>query len=147
MSVSINAFTSLDSISWKPVDFEPVGNKLTVKKTPVVFDNGMKFYLHDMLKDAPDLSFNRKTGFFLTAPVFNSLIFNGNDSPNNTNELKKIESPIMDSNKFIFSLFPTNSAEVNPKYSIAKSGTTHFTSKDTFIFTFLGDKVSVVSPN
>jgi hypothetical protein len=145
MSVSINAFTSLDSISWKPVDFEPVGNKLAVKKTPVIFNNGMRFYLHDMLKDAPDFSFNRKTGLLLTAPAFNSLIFDNNDSHDNVSSLKRIESPIMDVNKNIFTLYPTNSSSINPKYTIANSGGTVFTSADTFTFIFSNEQVSILN--
>ena len=110
MAAIFNIYNKLESTYWKPVNFNVVGDQVNVKKIPVLFDNGMYFYLHTFLKNSNDFTFNKKTGTFLTNFLYNSYFLKNNVNPSITNELTKIESPITSSQNNVYTIYNANSS-------------------------------------
>jgi hypothetical protein len=135
MFASINTY-SLSSIYWRPLDFNIVGDKFSLKKESVYFDNGVIFNLFDALKDPKDSKFNRRTGLFLTNVYNNSGIFIDKDTPLITEPLTEIVSPIVNPyNSYVIKLSSSNG------YSLLLESTDlNFDSTDSLKFTFLNDR-------
>ena len=95
MSAVFNIQNTLGTASWRPVDFNVVGDNFKVKNTHVLCSNGMSFKLHNFLKNAMDFSINKKTGMFLTNFIYNSYFLENKEVPNIEVKLTKIESPIL----------------------------------------------------
>jgi hypothetical protein len=93
----LNSFSSINLYDF---EFQPISNGYDLKKEKVLFDNGLKFYLYNFLRCPKDLSFNNKTGFFLTDLYTNSDIFEF-EEPRET-ALEEIESPLINLDGNIF---------------------------------------------
>ncbi len=143
MSATFSIYNILSATYWKPVDFNVVGEQFDVKKTPLLLDNGMYFYLHDALSNALDFTFNRKTGTFLTSLFYNSYFLKNKKNPEITEELTKIESPISDINGNIVTFYNSNSSLPNNPTVLKNTLGDIFGKNDVFTFDFVNDKVSV----
>jgi hypothetical protein len=143
MAAIFNIYNKLESTYWKPVDFNIVGQQFNVKKIPVLFDNGMYFYLHTFLKDSNDFTFNKKTGTFLTNFLYNSYFLENNVIPSVDNKLTKIESPISISETNVYSLYNSNSSIPNNPVVLKDSEQVFFSKNDTITFLFDDDFVVV----
>lgn len=143
MPAIFNIHNTLSSTYWKPVDFNIVGDRVKFKKTPVLFDNGMYFYLHKFLENGMDFSFNNKTGMLLTEFMYNSYFLENKDSPEIENKLTKIETPIaIDGN--VITVYNANSALPNSPTVLKNSGDTYFNKNDVLSFIFNNDNTIMV---
>jgi hypothetical protein len=84
----------LSAIYWYPVNFKTIGEQFLTSYKPILFNNGVRFNLHDCLYNANDTAFNRRTGLFLTNFKNNTDVFTPNNSPSVTTKLSHIKSPI-----------------------------------------------------
>lgn len=138
MTANFNIYNTLSTTYWNPVDFNVVGEQVKFKKNPVLFNNGMYFYLHDFLSRAIDFSFNKKTGTFLTSFLFNSYFLENKKNPSTTEELKKIETPILTIYGNVITIY--NSSTVLGSPVVLKDTEAVFFSKnDTLSFIFNDD--------
>jgi hypothetical protein len=143
MAAIFNIYNKLESTYWKPVNFNVVGDQVNVKKIPILFDNGMYFYLHTFLKNSNDFTFNKKTGTFLTNFLYNSYFLKNNVNPSINNELTKIESPITSSENSVYSIYNANSSIPNNPTVLKNSEQLNFSKVDTIEFLFKNDYVVV----
>ncbi|NBO98602.1 MAG: hypothetical protein EBU90_00475 [Proteobacteria bacterium] len=143
MSATFSIYNILSATYWKPVDFNVVGEQFDVKKTPLLLDNGMYFYLHDSLSNAVDFTFNRKTGTFLTSLFYNSYFLTNKKNPEITEELTKIESPIVNDTGNIVTFYNSNSALPNNPTVLKDTLGEIFGKNDVFTFNFVNGKVTV----
>jgi hypothetical protein len=89
---------NINEIYWNPINFNLIGGKLKLSNTPYIFDNGMSFLLYDCLIDLKDISFNNKSGIFLTNLNQNKNILKDNSNPNNVQPLTTIDSILSSKN-------------------------------------------------
>ena len=144
MSATFSIYNILSTTYWRPVDFNVVGEQFDVKKTPVLFDNGMYFYLHDSLSDSLDFTFNKKTGTFLTKIIYNSLFLENKKNPDIVQNLTKIESPIQTVNGNIVTFYNSNSSLPNNPTVLLDTSDVIFGANDVMTFSFEeNNKVSV----
>ena len=93
----LNSFSSINQYDF---EFQPISEGYNLKKEKIKFDNGLSFYLYNALRKPKDVSFNNKTGFFLTDLYTNSDIFEYKE-PEET-VLTEIESPLINMDGFLF---------------------------------------------
>jgi hypothetical protein len=93
MSVTFN-FPALSSIQWLPVKFVTPGEDYVTKFTPISFQDGTTFGLNNCLENFKDISFNKKTGMFLTDVCKASDILEDSSVPSLSAGLTEIFSPI-----------------------------------------------------
>ena len=132
---------NISSIYWNPVDFNVVGDQFTLKKTPVTFSNGMSFNLFPFLYNIQDLSFNNKSGIFLTGLKNNSQFIEDNNIPSNIEDLKTIKSIISPLTGYgVYKLY-----QISPNLSGLQVSVndTNFNINDELIFTFIDSKVII----
>jgi hypothetical protein len=48
-------FYNVSEMYWYPIEFDIVGSEYSVKKTPIVFSNGINFELQECLKECKEL--------------------------------------------------------------------------------------------
>jgi hypothetical protein len=130
---SINSY-KISDIYWRPVDFNIIGNQFKTKSFPITFSNGMSFYIHEIFSNLTDVSYNNKNGIFLTNLKQNNDILEDNNSPNNVNELTIIESPLADTNGFIYR---------NKNQVLNNTKNKNFSISDKLKFIFKDSKVSI----
>lgn len=87
---------NISAVEWKPVDFKIIGEQYDFIKTPITFSNGMKFNLFSFLQNSNDLSFNNKSGIFLTNLKNNNEIIIDNNLPEINQNLKKLQTILSD---------------------------------------------------
>ena len=85
---------SLSSIYWRPVQFNVVGDQFNTAYTPILFSNGMSFNVHECFRNYEDLSFNRRTGTFLTNFFNTEKILSEQVFPNYSEASTEIISPL-----------------------------------------------------
>jgi hypothetical protein len=131
---------NISSIYWNPVDFKIVGDQFKLKKTPVTFSNGMSFNLFPFLRNIQDLSFNNKSGIFLTGLKNNNQFIVDNTTPSNTEDLTTIKSVIspLDSNYF----YQLSSTSFN-LFNLCVSDNFNYNLTDELTFTFIGSQVLI----
>lgn len=141
---SFNIYNNLSETYWKPVDFNVLGNQFKSKKTPVFFDNGVYFYIHNFLKNALDFTFNRRTGTFLTNFAYNSYFLQNKSYPEIHKDLEKIETPLKTKSGFMITLTTPNTAITRNVFPILQESTRKVVeSQNTLTFLFENDKVIV----
>jgi len=140
MPVTFSIVNIASAISWFPVDFNTIGNQFSIKKTPILFSNGAYFYVHNFLNSFEDFTFNRKTGNFLTGPLFNSAFLEIKDTPKNSSDLTEIESVITDNNGYVITYDYANKGN-----KLVNTSSNVYSNKDTlkFLFDNVNDKVYV----
>ena len=144
MSATFSIYNTLSTTYWRPVDFNIVGEQFDVKKTPLLFDNGMYFYLHDSLSNSLDFTFNKKTGTFLTSIIYNSVFLENKKNPDIVQNLTKIESPIQTVNGNIVTFYNSNSSLPNNPTVLLDTSNVIFGTNDVMTFSFEeNNKVSV----
>jgi hypothetical protein len=144
MSSTFSIYNTLSATYWRRVDFNVVGEQFDVKKTPLLFDNGMYFYLHDTLSDSVDFTFNKKTGTFLTKLIYNSYFLENKKNPDIVQNITKIESPIKTVNGNIVTFYNSNSSLPNNPTVLLDTSNTIFGVNDVITFSFEeNNKVSV----
>lgn len=148
MSVSFN-FPDLNTTNWKPVNFETVGDDYVSKFNIIKFQDGSAFGLNECLKNFKDVSFNKKTGMFLT-DIGNTVDFlEYKNSQEEVTNLTQIFSPIAAidyeydrvvtlSNSNTLSATYRNAADISG--TVSGVGTT-----DNFTFIFSTDKTHVLN--
>jgi len=139
MSAIFNIYNTVSSTYWYPVDFHSITEDYKFKKTPVVFSNGISFYLHNFFENAEDVSFNRRTGLILTNPKNNTFFLENNQPPSIQNKLTQIKTPTMllsgvSSTRVIQSL-PINNS-INSLKTLNVSYRSTFGLDDTLSFSF-----------
>jgi hypothetical protein len=144
MSATFGIYNILSSTYWKPVDFNVVGQQFDVKKTPLLLDNGMYFYLHNVLSNPVDFTFNRKTGTLLSSLIYNSYFLENKKNPEIVENLTKIESPISTIDGNIVTFYNSNSSLPNNPTVLRDSFNDIFGRNDVFTFNFVeNNKVTV----
>lgn len=144
MSATFGIYNILSSTYWKPVDFNVVGEQFDVKKTPLLLDNGMYFYLHNVLSNPVDFTFNRKTGTLLSSLIYNSYFLENKKNPEIVENLTKIESPISTIDGNIVTFYNSNSSLPNNPTVLRDSFNDIFGRNDVFTFNFVeNNKVTV----
>jgi hypothetical protein len=134
----------LSSVYWLPIEFNIVGEEFSTTYTPILFSNGMTFNLHDCLKDYNDISFNRRTGMFLTNIYNYNSILKNNTAPQFIDNLTEIKSPLATLNSLIISL----STNLNGSNGLFRTNKLEVTSEDNLTFTFNSDnKVIIEAPD
>jgi len=144
---SFNLYNELSETYWRPVDFSILGDQFKSKKIPVFFDNGVSFYIHNILKSALDFTFNRKTGTFLSNFAFNSYFLENKTNPSIYKNLEKIESPLKTKDEYIITLTSPNTAVSNNFPVFTKSFRKNVNYDDTITFLFYNNKVIVKNVN
>ncbi len=96
--------TKISDIYWYPINFNLVGEKINVKNTPIVFDNGFKANIYNFLQNSCDIKINKKTGMFLTDFFSAEDIFEDNGFPKDLTDLTKIETPFKTTDSFVITL-------------------------------------------
>lgn len=142
MSVQINLYNNLSGVYWKPINFDIIDNKSSLKKEQVYFNNSVKFNVIEAFKDSKDLKFNRRSGLLLTNVTNNTSIFLETTPPLNVTNLEFIESPLLDpETNLVISLSSYNQTSV-----LVETNRTSLNSSDVLTFTFTEDnKVTVQS--
>jgi hypothetical protein len=144
MSATFSIYNTLSTTYWRPVDFNVVGEQFDVKKTPVLFDNGMYFYLHDSLSNGVDFTFNKKTGTFLTNLIYNSYFLENKKNPDIVQNLTKIESVIKTVSGNVVTFYNSNSSLPNNPTVLLDTSNVIFGANDVMTFSFEeNNKVSV----
>jgi hypothetical protein len=141
---SFNIYNRLSETYWRPVDFSIVGDQFKSKKTPVFFDNGVYFYIHNILQNAIDFSFNRKTGTFLSNFYYNSYFLENNKNPDIYEPLKKIESPLRTNNEFTITIFNQNSSLPNNPTVLLETSEYILNSNNSLTFLFENNNKVIV---
>ena len=139
MSAVFNIQNTLGTASWRPVDFNVVGDNFKVKNTHVLCSNGMSFKLHNFLKNAMDFSINKKTGMFLTNFIYNSYFLENKEITNIEIPLTKIESPILSRNNTVIKQYRTDLNDNNSSFYLKDSGSNDYSNNDIFSFIFNSD--------
>ena len=134
MAAIFNVYNNLSSTYWMPVDFNSITGDYNFPKTPVLFQNGVNFYLHKFLENVEDFSFNKKTGLVLTNPTNNKFFIENNVSPANSHKLAQIQTPIKCLSGIIQSV-PSTDLLNSPKI-LKVTGITNFSATDTITFNF-----------
>jgi hypothetical protein len=144
MSATFSIYNILSATYWKPVDFNVVGDEFNIKKTPLLLDNGMYFYLHNVLLNSVDFTFNRKTGTFLSSLIYNSYFLENKKNPDLIENLTKIESPITTIDGNIVTFYNSNSSRRNNPTVLKNTLGIIFGKNDVFTFSFVeNNKVTV----
>jgi hypothetical protein len=95
MSVQINLYNNLSAIYWRPINFNLIDNKSSLKKEQIYFNNSTTFNVFEAFKNPKDSKFNRRTGLLLTNVLNNSSIFLETIPPLDSSDLKFIETPLL----------------------------------------------------
>ena len=145
MATIFNVHNSLQSTYWYPVDFESITEDYSFEKTPILFSNGVNFYLHNFLQNTEDFSFNKKTGLILTNPTNNVFFVKNNPSPINSSSLTKIQTPIAKKleKNYIITPTPINNS-LNSKKTLQLTQNTNFNSSDVITFNFYPNNIVTV---
>ena len=130
----------ISDIYWYPINFNLIGNKINMKKTYFVFNNGFKSNIYEFLKDPNDIKINKKTGIVLTNFLSGQDIFEDNGSPQNLTDLTKIETPFKTSDSFVITL-----SSYQNKTILYKSYTKNYSYLDNIKIVFDDDTVSLES--
>lgn len=93
MLVAFN-FPDITSIPWLPVKFTTVGGDYETVFTPLVCQGGVKFGLNSCLQNFRDVSFNKKTGMFLTDLTNTSSVLRDARPPDSNIPLTEILTPV-----------------------------------------------------
>lgn len=136
----MNTFVkNISSIYCYPINFNLTGDQYTTKQTPIYFDNGLFFNVHEFLKNAEDIKINKKSGMFLTNLLSAKEIFSSNSIPKDSEKLEFIKSPIVDVDGKIISL--SGSSTINQGwFQFNKSS---YSQQDSFKFIFENDYVYI----
>jgi hypothetical protein len=131
-------------VNWFPVKLNLIGNDYQVKNIPIIFNNGMKFFLQECLKDCKDISTNKKTTLFLTDLTKNSFVIENKIKQKEKTPLTTIISPIANiDGKIIIS--QNIKAETNIWDRLQLTNNKNFTSNENFVFNFYDDYVTINS--
>ena len=129
---------NLSSIQWNAVDFDSIGSQFDFIKTPIRFDNGMKFNVFSFLNEIRDFSFNNKSGIFLTNLTNNKNIIHDKELPKNKSNLSSIQTILRDNNGNTYKHYT-----VNGLLSGLVASTDSFKTQDELIINFVDDYVYV----
>jgi len=121
----------LSSVFCYPINFNLIGDKLTVKQTPILFENGAYFHIHEFLKNAEDNKFNKKTGLFLTSLLSAKEIFIDKETPKDKEPVISFSTPLIDPSSYVI-----NQTSINNVLKLTKSNEKTYTKENTFTFTF-----------
>jgi hypothetical protein len=140
MSRVLNIYSSINSFTWRPIDFHLEDDQFYVKKDYVVFDNGLKFNIHEPFKNCADFSFNNRTGMVLTNLIHNNRLFSNKHLPNIKENLEVIESPIGFFYNGSVKILETNylNNDINSKKVLTNTNSEYFDADSLFYFVFLG---------
>ena len=148
MSKVLNVYSSLSSITWRPIDFNLEGDQFSLKKDHMLFDNGMKFNIHEGLKNCVDFSFNNRTGMFLTNLVYNNKLFYNKKPPVLQQDLEIIETPIAiyQGGGFKILNYSTLTNDSKSPKVLYNTNLEDYNSESVFKFKFIGgNKVQLIS--
>ena len=132
----------ISDIYWYPINFNFMGNKINMKKTYFVFNNGFKSNIYEFLKNPSDIKINKKTGIVLTDFLLSKEIFEDKDSQEILTDLTKIETPLKTTDSFVITL-----STYQNKNILYKSYNTSYSYLDTIKIIFDNDTVSLESNN
>lgn len=133
-------FHKVSEIFWNPIEFELAASDFKVKNTPLIFNNGIKFNLHECLYNCNDIQLNNKTGIFLTDLYKQNNFLEKNRNYGETQNLKRIVTPLAD----IDSKILTNKKIGNEAWNrLQPTDRINFTVDDNFILDFKDDYVMV----
>ena len=132
----------ISDIYWYPINFNYMGNKIDMKKTYFVFNNGFKSNIYEFLKNPSDIKINKKTGIVLTDFLLSEEIFDDKNSQEILTDLTKIETPLKTTDSFVITL-----STYQNKNILYKSYNTSYSYLDTIKIIFDNDTVSLESNN
>ena len=132
----------ISDIYWYPINFNLMGNKINMKKTYFVFNNGFKSNIYEFLKNPSDIKINKKTGIVLTDFLSGSDIFEDKNSPEILTDLSKIETPLKTTDSFIITLSSYQNKDI-----LYKSNSKNYSFLDTIKILFDSDHVFLESYN
>lgn len=133
-------FHKVSEIFWNPVKFDLAASDFTIKYTPLIFNNGIKFNLHDCLYGCNDVSMNKKTGLFLTDLYKQNNFLEKKKNYGDGKELTKIVTPICNLDSKILT---NQKIDDEPWNRLLPTDRVNFTVEDNFIFEFKDDYVMV----
>jgi hypothetical protein len=134
------SFHNTSQIGWYPVKLNLAASEFEIKKTPIVFNNGIKFNLHECLFSCNDVSLNKKTGLFLTDLTQQSNFLNKKTNYEEIEILKKIVTPLADLDSKILT---NKKIENEPWNRLLPAEKYTFTNDDNFILEFKDDYVMI----
>jgi hypothetical protein len=132
----------ISDIYWYPINFNLMGNKINMKKTYFVFNNGFKSNIYEFLKDPNDIKINKKTGIVLTNFLSGQDMFEDKNSPEILTDLSKIQTPLKTTDSFVLTL-----STYQNKNILYKSYNNSFSYLDTMKIIFDDDTISIESYN
>jgi hypothetical protein len=132
----------ISDIYWYPINFNLMGNKINMKKTYFVFNNGFKSNIYEFLKDPNDIKINKKTGIVLTNFLSGQDMFEDKNSPEILTDLSKIETPLKTTDSFVLTL-----STYQNKNILYKSYNNSFSYLDTMKIIFDDNTISIESYN
>ena len=137
------SFYNTTKIPWYPVKLNLAASDFDITAIPIIFSNGIKFNLHECLYSCNDISLNKKTGVFLTDLSKQSTIFNKKTNYGETEKLKRIVSPLADTN---YQILEASKIQDEAWDRLLPSNRYSFTREDNFIFDFVDDYVTIEYP-
>ena len=123
---------NINDLNWNPVQFNVIGGAFDLIKSPIYFNNGVKFNLYPFLNNINDFSFNNKSGIFLTEFKNNSDIIKDKEQPLIQNNLSYINTIISDNNGKIYK---KNTLSNSVSSLLASDSIVSFNDQLTFNFT------------
>jgi hypothetical protein len=129
---------NISSIYCYPVNFHLAGDNFITNQTPIYFDNGLYFNVHNFLNEPEDVKINRQTGMFLTNLLSSKDIFVDYQKPSNVQKINFIQTAVADLSSNIISLSARDGIN-----RLTKSERTIFNSSDSFKFVFYQDSIQV----
>jgi hypothetical protein len=133
-------FHKVSDIYWNPVKFSLASSDFNIKYTPLIFDNGIKFNLHECLYVCNDMTLNKKTGLFLTDLFKQNDFLEKNKNYGENQPLTRIVTPIADLDSKILTNQKIGSEVWN---RLLPTDRINFTVDDNFIFDFKDDYVMI----
>jgi hypothetical protein len=128
----------ISDIYWYPINFDLIGNKINIKKTYFVFNNGFKTNIYNFLNDPNDFKLNKKTGIILTDLQTNNNFFEDKGVPEIISSLSKIETPFKTSDSFVITLSTYQNTNI-----LYKSYNTNYSNLDNLKLIFDSNSVSI----
>lgn len=129
---------NISSVYCYPVNFKIAGDLFLTKQTPLYFDNGLYFNVHNFLENPEDVKINKKTGMFLTDLLSAKNIFKDYQNPLDVVDLEYITTPLLNNNLNTVTL----SAVGENKYFF-NSQRQYFNNQDVFKIIFYENTVQV----
>ena len=139
-------FNNISNLYWKPISFSMLTDQISIKETPVLFNNGMYFNINELLNGCVDFKLNNKTGMVLTGLKKTETFLQDKKDQNDSSELKVLNSPLGTiNNDSTITVLKITSVNTNLYTNLITSSNTTFNDQDVFRFTFYPENYVMIN--